>query len=798
MRDSIATPSRGILRTCITTRSENSRANRFLRNSDRELFKLPKIQLKSDVTGEDVTAIVEDSNNDQSSTEPPPAKMSIEISDDGAAAQAKRASAQPSATASPQLEQQRPSPHAMTLPEPAKTVPAHNPRPDVHRLAPMAPASSQPAHPKAVPRAQPNIYPRTNGYPTSVSSHAVACQPPSRGPPSWPDSRLEAIDRIQAQVNLNRASLEQHMREIRHLNQGFVALDTEVRKLVELVHGLAAEIRHQPPQAVPAQRDRMDDDHFELLTNQVAAAMSKTAEIDNLKLKVALLENKLRRQASHDATPNTPFANPFQAAQNAPLPHLQQLVSSVPHLNAPRPPQAPAQAQAQQQQAPRIISYSHHPYTPDSAKPRELPHHDREPSHHQHPAESVEAPAAGGWTSVNTASKRGYPNGVDGHSEHSTPIGSPKRPKLAPMEPRQSQAYQPEARYDPRYNNVVEGEERLQRVHSEQPSEALYPDSTNPSTFIPYSNPNTQDMNPDDSWRPYNQHMVSGASDSPSTGKSPRGRGRGRGGRPRKNPATELHQLTTPEWEKPNWSASQHNSEDGFYHPEMTPSSSRGGLIRRGSGGHGNRVAIPPAMQTSVLPSDPYSHTKKTRTKPIRNADGILIRKDGRPDMRSQSSAANLRKVHARKEEEKRMEAEKGTPHPPSKLSGSWIATNVHSAPDSGASSPAIANTSESPTSQVVDVDMNQSTEERTKDIMKRMFPQGVEEQKSRLMQVHDYFPHNEDKSPQTERSQTQQSEDTAVRTEDVDVRMEDRTPEEERSQPPAPQPAPPVAVGGG
>jgi hypothetical protein len=26
---------------------------------------------------------------------------------------------------------------------------------------------------------------------------------------------------------------------------------------------------------------------------------------------------------------------------------------------------------------------------------------------------------------------------------------------------------------------------------------------------------------------------------------------------------------------------------------------------------------------------------KKTRTKPIRNSEGVLIRKDGRPDMRS-------------------------------------------------------------------------------------------------------------------------------------------------------------------
>ena len=47
------------------------------------------------------------------------------------------------------------------------------------------------------------------------------------------------------------------------------------------------------------------------------------------------------------------------------------------------------------------------------------------------------------------------------------------------------------------------------------------------------------------------------------------------------------------------------------------------------------------------------SSGKKTRTKPIRNAEGILIRKDGRPDMRSVSSANNLPKVHAKKEAER-------------------------------------------------------------------------------------------------------------------------------------------------
>jgi len=53
------------------------------------------------------------------------------------------------------------------------------------------------------------------------------------------------------------------------------------------------------------------------------------------------------------------------------------------------------------------------------------------------------------------------------------------------------------------------------------------------------------------------------------------------------------------------------------------------------------------------MANDLDSANRKTRTKPIRNSDGVLIRKDGRPDMRSVSSANNLRKVHAKKEAEK-------------------------------------------------------------------------------------------------------------------------------------------------
>lgn len=85
----------------------------------------------------------------------------------------------------------------------------------------------------------------------------------------------------------------------------------------------------------------------------------------------------------------------------------------------------------------------------------------------------------------------------------------------------------------------------------------------------------------------------------------------------------------------------------------------------------------PPPVPLGEFPATPFqatldpfqqdggSSSKKSRTKPIRNAEGILIRKDGRPDMRSVSSANNLRKVHAKKEAE-RAETEGRTPPSPS------------------------------------------------------------------------------------------------------------------------------------
>lgn len=116
--------------------------------------------------------------------------------------------------------------------------------------------------------------------------------------------------------------------------------------------------------------------------------------------------------------------------------------------------------------------------------------------------------------------------------------------------------------------------------------------------------------------------------------------------------------------------ASGHGSPANGLHEQLhflsPDAAARGGIVRCGD----SYVVAPPERQHEFPatpaqqppPLDPYaapadgsqtSSGKKTRTKPIRNAEGILIRKDGRPDMRSVSSANNLRKVHAKKEAER-------------------------------------------------------------------------------------------------------------------------------------------------
>lgn len=217
-----------------------------------------------------------------------------------------------------------------------------------------------------------------------------------------------------------------------------------------------------------------------------------------------------------------------------------------------------------------------------------------------------------------------------------------------------------------------------------------------------------------------------------------RGRGRGRGSRGgRGGVQLTTHDLGTPEWERADWTGSQ-LSPNGFYRPWLPqPQSpedvSRGGIVRRAGGAVGGpsdrESEIPATPLASSGPYDPFaagmgdqgSAGKKSRSKPFRNAEGVLIRKDGRPDMRSVSSANNLRKVHAKKEAE-RAEMEGRTPTSARSLVPAGSISDDEEGDESLPGSPEGQGQGGEEGGDPSD------TQERHRELMSRIFPSGVED----------------------------------------------------------------------
>jgi len=589
------------------------------------------------------------------------------------------------------------------------------------------------------------------------------------GYPSNLAVKLDAIDRLQTQVNLNRATLESCTRDISKLDGMVTRLQQSFAESFDLMRVELHNSRQHVAAATSSvpRGDGSEDHALEVLSVAVADASTKASEVDSLKIQLEIVKRKIRRlEERHDGSPAQGGGAPYPAQTREHSMHhtpiaQQAMTPTLRHQTPPSRPEARTHSHG----------HGHHPYHPH-------PQYTPEGSHQPH-SQDAEA-AAGGWVSVNPTAKRGLPNGIDGRSDaDGTPIGSPKRPKLAPLEPRHAYEAAPPPpgpgpirfeRTDTDESTSISATQSQSQIQTQPPSQSQlhsqpqphsqyrrtesnesYPDSTNLSTFVPYS----ADLPPEESWRPESQRIISGPAQA--TRSPGRGRGRGRGGRPRKSLPVEVHTLSTPEWEKDTWTGSQ-IGPDGYYHP------GRGGLVRRGSGGAQGRPPMPQSPGSTI--GDPYGHTKKTRTKPIRNSDGVLIRKDGRPDMRSQSSAANLRKVHARKEEEKRME---GGP-------SSGLATGVTSAdghsPDSHGS---------------FDMEPN-STQEKRDIIMKQMFPNGVDEHRDRLYGTQFYSAHSTSHSPSElkpgmARSDGSAQSERGSRASSEDERMDDRQGVEESAE---------------
>jgi hypothetical protein len=511
-------------------------------------------------------------------------------------------------------------------------------------------------------------------------------------PRSPPEVGLDAVERLQTQISQNSGALAAHTRDIRRGEEAFTNLEENLRREfrdelirqsadMARVEELATRLHHESQgvrQAIDAitrelhaarverqsqgstdvpqgQSFGPHDAALDLMAQQMAEMSHKTAEIENLRLTVEIMKGKIFRLEGGSTSVSsqqpvhahqTPRGS-FQASQSThTAPPSHDGTPAIVHSN-----NAPQPTQMIQNHRPSIGTPSSTP-APDNVQRAE-------------PATSQSS----GWATINAGVKRSHQNVVGSPHEVAmhTP-GSPKRQKLANIEFHTGHAAS--HGYEAGHQQHIEtpiADTRFQTPVHTLPSQQSIPESvlaslSQQSANIPYA---TQEGPSDEIWRRESQRIIEHRSHG-------RGRGGGpgsRGGRIRKSmPAQFQHALGTPEWEREDWQGvpDSQPSSDGYYnHVAARPG--RGGIARRGSGGGGTRGGYVPSDRATSLGlqgvtaigisfgstvNDNYGSTKKTRSKPIRNADGVLIRKDGRPDMRSQSSAANLRKIHTRKEGE--------------------------------------------------------------------------------------------------------------------------------------------------
>jgi len=572
------------------------------------------------------------------------------------------------------------------------------------------------------------------------------------GPPlrqSEPDL-VQGFTRLEQQVAFNYNMIQGHHQDVARISEAVARLQHEMRTVIGFMDEMRNDLRSGrfPPRA--ADPGRYDPADVEVLANQIANVTTKANEVDNLKIQIELMKQRLNRFESQSAT-NAPGAQPEGAAARAdqkhhdamraqqvpgqPLPSMRPGVSlSSEHGRQPshqstapvlesqpgagfhsaqeRQPIAAEQAQQAARQPgfrpveplpPSNSMSSWRPAGPAGAA-ESYPSGGPTPPTHSHPLRShppESEPQATGWAAVNL--NQGPKRSIDEHhpAHDSSQPGSPKRPKLAPLKPRSSfgdehhhspyaQAAHMDAAHQTR-GRIPSGDVPIQPHSQFNPAPVPGQGATNSYRFIT----STVTGQPDgqEQWRAADGGSGMDARFEHSLGGTGRGRGRGnrggrRGGRGRggrsssgaadvpppapEAPAQEhVHTMQVPpEWREHQWAAQQAATNGHFpgqhtFSPiEAARSAAADLAVHTPAPPHGLPYPAGHEHEFPATPiasnADPYamandldSANKKTRTKPIRNSDGVLIRKDGRPDMRSVSSANNLRKVHAKKEAEK-------------------------------------------------------------------------------------------------------------------------------------------------
>ena len=565
---------------------------------------------------------------------------------------------------------------------------------------------------------------------TAVNTSALAAQARNQADVAEMVRQMEFNLRHEFQSQLRRQE-----QDLLKVNDFLAQLHHELQDCHQSIANLAREANaartenaRRPSGVMPSGHQ---DEALELMARRLGEVSHRTTDLETLREHVAILSGKIQRFESETATAFNPHQRsalpPYQPTYSAPITH-----AAPPHLNHGLAIQAPVRS---------------------TSVPQSTPHHEKPVL--EVSTESVQkqepVPVQDGWVNSNAGVKRVLESGTSSPHDGTSPTpGSPKRPRLTTGESQDSHSI---SQTLPGPMHVLPSQ--TQPVVASQPQSQPGPPAesqlrlTPPQASTPHG---MQDGSADHGWQSESQRAAESHS---ARGRGSRG-GRGpgsRGGRVRKTMQTRQHSFGTPEWERDGWESvsNSQTSPNGFDDHAVHPARS---IVRRGGGRSGMRGGGSPMERLSEwtpeigprgVYHDPPSEIKKTRSKPVRNEEGILVRKDGRPDRRSQSSAANLRKVHARKEGQQREGTTGATP--------TSLQVSVSAGPDTP--SPTIRGRLEQ--------DTTNSVRKRHSEILGKIFPDGVDTSRKQHDYAHQVF--NEDRDHTAhQRSQSSRAVKSALR----------------------------------
>ncbi|KAI4752337.1 hypothetical protein E4T52_13497 [Aureobasidium sp. EXF-3400] len=552
---------------------------------------------------------------------------------------------------------------------------------------------------------------------------------------------------LQSQLHVHSQILEEQRQEIENQRHQIARMDSTIEALrheQRNIYAVVDEVRHElrARGSAPEHHHPDTSEPLDILTQEVQHISAKTNEIHGLKMQLDILRSQVRRleqvrhgspgangapasePLSHEQASHAPagFAtNTPSAPEQRPLLYQTPIENRLPAPIAANPELPDPRVQPESRTLPGIRSID--PNTPLSswrpagaiAPPPSMPMVGSSPQ--------IEAPAPGsGWAAVNTntAPKRL----ISEPSFESTTPGSPKRQRLAPLMPRTFDQQSPAQGSSPYHSVSGDSLPTVPTLQSTQnpsnESTGSVPPQPNPLRFVQFAS--GLESTSEESWRQGPGSAIDRTRGSPRRGRG----GRSRGGR--RSGGAEGDRAT-PEWEARPDNVQILNPPEG--HGGPVQASEQPGETTAGM--YPDPHFMPITTTADVASSN--HPTKKTRTKPVRNADGVLIRKDGRPDMRSVSSAMNLKKVHAKKEAERAHNKENSAASEDTKDKTTPYSASEHDAGETSAASPSVDGHA---------TDGENNTLDRHQETMRKVFPHGIDNPSVQSM-AQQFFPKPDD-----------------------------------------------------